>query len=157
MLQLGQPIRKALAPAKETCGSGIAMRVYLASGFRQRFVLRRAAVWLMLHDHEIISTWIWIEERPRREAQDFDTFAREIAEKNLLELWKADVVIIDADGIASDNSGGVHTELGFALGAGKRTILVGQKGNTFHWLREIEKFPTWSALFRGFSCAAKAL
>ena len=133
------------------------MRVYLASGFRQRFVLRRAAVWLMAHGHEIVSTWIWIEERPSREDLDFGTFAREIAEKNLCELWQADIVIVDADGIAPDNSGGVHTELGFAIGARKRIILVGPKGNTFHWLREIEKFPTWLALFRGFSCAVEAL
>lgn len=133
------------------------MRVYLASGFRQRFVLRRAAIWFMAQGHEIVSTWIWIDERPNREDLDFDTFARKIAEKNLLELWQADIIIIDSDGIASDNSGGVHTELGFALGARKRIILVGQKGNTFHWLREIEKFSTWLALFKGFSCEAEAL
>lgn len=133
------------------------MRIYLASGFRQRFILRRAAIWLMAHGHEIVSTWIWIEERPSREDVDFDTFAREIAEKNLKELWQAETIIIDSDGIALDNSGGVHTELGFALGAQKGIILVGPRGNTFHWLPCIETFPTWLALFRDFSCGVEAL
>lgn len=127
------------------------MRIYLASGFRQRLILRRAAIWLMTHGHEIVSTWIWLEERPNREDGDFDVFACDIAEKNLYELRHSDVVIIDADGIAPDNSGGVHTELGFALGARKRAILVGPRGNTFHWHQEVERFPTWSDLFRGFS------
>lgn len=111
----------------------------------------------MAHGHEIVSTWIWLDDRPEREESSFDHFARFIAQKNVVELEIADAVIVDSDGIAPDNSGGVHTELGFALGARKRTILVGPMGNTFHWLREIEKFSTWPDLFRGFSCEAKAL
>ncbi len=123
------------------------MKIYLASGFRRRYVLREVAKKLQKKGHEIVSSWIWLDTRPRRTDAGFERFAREIAQRNLLEMASADAIIIDSWGIAPENHGGVHTELGYALGAGKVLFLIGPRGNTFHWLPGIMQFPDWEFLF----------
>lgn len=123
------------------------MKFYLASGFRQRWVLRRAAVALSFRGHEVVSSWIWLEDRPDRSDEDWREFAEAIAVRNLTELRLADAVIVDAYGIAPDNNGGVHFELGHAIGASKPVYLIGPRGNTFHWLPQIAWANSWEAFF----------
>lgn len=126
------------------------MKIYLASGFRRRYTLRKAADELRQRGHEIVSSWIWLDTRPHRTDPEFQKFAKEIAERNLREMELADAIIIDAWGIAPENNGGVHTELGYALGANKLLFLVGPRGNTFHWLPQIKRFRLWELLLRDF-------
>ncbi len=123
------------------------MKIYLASGFHHRHELRWAAQKLTARGHDVVSSWIWIDERPERGASSYEEFARNIAEHNLQDLLKADAIIVDAHGIREGNHGGVHTELGFALGAGLALYLVGPRENTFHWLPRIMQFPNWEFLF----------
>ena len=59
---------------------------------------------------------------------------------NFDELRRADAVIIDMRGVGEGNHGGTHTELGLALAWGKRIFLIGEMGNTFHWLPQVELF-----------------
>lgn len=124
------------------------MKIYLASGFRRRYVLRHVAEELQQQGHEIVSSWIWLDTRPHRKEEAFEEFAQRIAEQNIRELAEADALIVDAWGIAPENHGGVHTELGYALGADKQTFLVGPSGNTFHWLLQVQKFQSWEGLLR---------
>lgn len=133
------------------------MKIYLASGFRRRYTLRKAASELTGKGHEIVSSWIWLNTRPQRTETEFDQFALEIAQQNLRELVAADVIIVDSWGIAPENHGGVHTELGFALGADKVLLLVGPRGNTFHWLPQIAQFQDWEFLLRDFPSSEKRL
>ncbi|KKM88420.1 hypothetical protein LCGC14_1258950 [marine sediment metagenome] len=123
------------------------MKIYLASGFHYRQVLRRVAAKLKARGHEVVSSWIWIEERPERGSMAYFEFAKEVAAMNLVDLKKADAIIVDGHGIREGNHGGVHTELGFALGTGLSTYLVGPRSNTFHWLPEIMQFQDWDFLF----------
>ncbi len=123
------------------------MKIYLASGFHHRQVLRRVAAKLEARGHEVVSSWIWIDERPERESMAYFEFAKEVAAVNLVDLKTADAIIVDGDGIREGNHGGVHTELGFALGSGMSIFLVGPRSNTFHWLPEISQFPSWEFLF----------
>lgn len=124
------------------------MKIYLASGFRQRFVLRQAALALSMRGHEVVSSWIWLEGRPNRGDDTFESFAVDIARRNLQELREAGALIVDSQGIASDNSGGVHFELGHAIGEGKQVYLVGPPGNTFHWLPQIARAEDWEQFFQ---------
>jgi len=123
------------------------VKIYLASGFHHRYVLRRVAAKLTARGHEVVSSWIWIDERPERGSMAYMEFAKEVAAVNLVDLKKADTIIVDGHGIREGNHGGVHTELGFALGAGMAVFLVGPRSNTFHWLPEISQFPSWEFLF----------
>ncbi len=123
------------------------MKIYLASGFRHRFVLRGVADSLVEMGHKVVSSWIWIDERPERNSVLYEAFAKRVAARNRFDLVNADVVIVDAWGISKENHGGVHTEFGFALGAGKGVYVVGPRANTFHWLPEVTQFPDWKFLF----------
>lgn len=122
------------------------MKIYLASGFHYREPLRSEAELLQQKGHEIVSSWIWLEGRPDRGDLEFDNFAVGIAALNIEELEKSDCVIVDGFGIREGNSGGVHFELGWAVGAGRRAILVGPRGNTFHWYDGVERYSEWGQL-----------
>ncbi len=41
------------------------------------------------------------------------------------------------------NRGGRHVEYGIALANRSRVIVVGHRENIFHWLPQVEFFPTW--------------
>lgn len=124
--------------------------MYLASGFHQRRQLRELAKSIQqlkaYAPYEICSSWIWVEGRPERGQPDWDEFAREIAYKNIIDLETADILIVDAMGIAADNNGGVHTELGYCLARSIPIFLVGQRGNTFHWMPNIRQVNSYKEL-----------
>src|SRR3990172_8523835 len=109
------------------------MKIYLASGFSHRYTLREEADHLQMIGHEIVSRWIWLEDRPERDQKDWDNFAADIASQNLEDLLAAELLIVDSNGIRPTNNGGVHFELGFAY-CRARTVLIGAKGCTFHLL-----------------------
>lgn len=122
--------------------------VYLASGFHWRENLRELAHKLIEKKYTICSSWIWLEERPLREDTNWDKFASDIAHINYVDLLIANIIVVDARGIKSDNKGGAHTELGFGLGKGIPVFLIGPKGNTFHWLSRITKVESEEELIR---------
>lgn len=124
------------------------MKIYLASGFSHRYILQEEAEHLRLLGHEITSSWIWLEGRPSREDPGFQAFAEEIAARNVSELTQSGWVIVDANGIRPSNNGGVHFELGWAIGAGRRAVLIGPRGNTFHWFHGIERHEDWKSFYR---------
>lgn len=114
-------------------------RVYLASGFNRRWALRLLANALEKKGIEVCSRWIWIENRPDREDGDWEGFAEVIAESNLYDLQRADILVIDAKGIRETNKGGVHSELGFFLAKKRPIYLIGERSNTFHWLPQVKQ------------------
>ncbi len=123
------------------------MKIYLASGFHYRFVLRKVAEKLEAQGHAVVSSWIWIDERPDRGSALYEAFAKRVAARNRFELQEAEALIVDSWGISTQNHGGVHTELGIALALHKAIYLVGPRSNTFHWLPEITQFMDWEFLF----------
>lgn len=115
------------------------MRIYLASGFSWRYRLRELSGKLQLKNHEITSSWIWIDERPERTHPFWDEFAKAIAASNLIDLHRSNCLVIDARGIRTDGNGGAWSELGFALAKDWPIYLLGPKTNTFLWSEGI----TW--------------
>lgn len=113
--------------------------VYLASGFHWREHLRLLAQKLIMRNYRICSSWVWLEERPIRVDPKYDEFAYRIANSNVIDLLIADILIVDARGIAPDNSGGVHFELGFAIAKNIEVYLIGNRTNTFHWLDDVKR------------------
>lgn len=120
------------------------MNIYLASGFRQRFMLRKLCDMIYSAGMAVTSSWIWIDERTERGQDDWDRFASQISQLNFNELGESNALIVDSRGIIDSNNGGVHTELGFALARGWPIVLVGERGNTFHWLPQIHQVSTYA-------------
>jgi hypothetical protein len=67
--------------------------------------------------------------------------AVQAATKNLADLFRARVTIVFTR--TPSTSGGYHTELGLALGAAKRVIIIGPPLNVFHVLPVIEHYDTF--------------
>lgn len=122
------------------------MRIYLASGFNRRYHLRTLAESLIDIGHEIISRWIWIEERPERESNNWQEFAQNIAIANLMDLRQAEIIIVDAYGIRETNNGGTSTELGYGIAKDLPIYIIGEMRNTFSHLEHIIKVNDYSAL-----------
>jgi len=112
----------------------VTIYAYLASGFRQRSKFRELAKELSKLKIETCSSWIWVKDRPGRSTKDWDFFADKIASKNIIDLTLADILIVDTEGIAQSNHGGTHFETGFMFARHKPVFIVGERGNTFHWL-----------------------
>lgn len=79
------------------------------------------------------------------------------AEQDWNDLMAADTCISFTEPSRSSNTrGGRHVELGAALAAGKRVIVVGHRENVFHCLPQVEFFRTWqecSQTIVPYSCA----
>ena len=109
------------------------LRIYLASGFNWRHNFRALAKNIEAKGHTITSSWIWIDERPERDSEDWDNFAQRIAASNLIDLSRSDTLVIDTRGIRPEGNGGADSELGFAIAKGWPIYLIGDKRNTFLW------------------------
>lgn len=70
--------------------------------------------------------------------------AEVMALRDLDAIDRAELVIID--GTSPSSSGGYQTELGYALGKGKRIILIGSATNIFMSLVR-ESYDTWEEFY----------
>lgn len=114
------------------------MNIYLASGFHRRTNLRALTTDLIANGHSVTSSWVWLNERPARETEEWPEFAKKIAGQNLIDLIKSDTLVIDTNGISDNNHGGVHTELGWFIAKDLPIYLIGDNlQNTFMTLPSI--------------------
>lgn len=125
-------------------------KIYLASGFHWRDHLRDLAKRLEAKRHWVVSEWIWLEERPERRDDDYAQFAQRIAGQNIIDLLRADAIVVDMQGVTNTNHGGVHFETGFMVARGKPVYVVGMKSTTFHWLPEIFHVPDYETLLEKY-------
>jgi len=122
-------------------------RIYLAARY-SRFpeMVVRAKVLTDL-GHVITSRWIRGDHDIRAHGQsEADRFLPLWAQEDWEDLLAADLCIsfTEPPGEAPGRSrGGRHCEHGIALATGKRVIVVGYRENVFHWLPQVEYFPTW--------------
>lgn len=113
------------------------MNLYLASGYSWRPNLLNLKQLLEAQGHVVVSRWLRFIERPERYSHDWQEFALMVARENLEDLQRTEGLIVDSRGIRKENNGGVHTELGFALARNLPIFLIGERGNTFHWLPQV--------------------
>lgn len=100
--------------------------------------LRPEANRVWAQGHEITGTWLQEVKKPA--GMSDDTFKRKLAIKDLCEVARADLIILDN----RRSSGGKNAEWGFGLGEfqHKQLWLIGEPTNVFHYLAD-EKFATW--------------
>lgn len=76
-----------------------------------------------------------------------DDYLIEHAAKDISEISEGDTIILfTQDPKLPFCRGGRMHEFGYAHAAGKRCIVVGPRENIFHYLPNVEVFPTWEAL-----------
>jgi hypothetical protein len=114
------------------------MKIYVAGSFVDQKRLRAEASKLWDLGHEITGTWL--NEIPRNQHISEQEHRKKVALKDLVELAKADMVILDN----RISSGGKNTEWGAALFEfhNKLLWLVGEESTVFHALAD-RRFDTW--------------
>lgn len=108
------------------------MTVYLAHTYGMRAYLRERVVPLVeAAGHSVTSAWIWDDTR----GPGGDMSRDQAAAADLADLEKASTFLM----FTAFTSRGKHIELGYAVRAGKRIILVGedQTSSVFYYLPNI--------------------
>lgn len=115
------------------------LAIYLASDFHHREKLKELGKELRNKGFRVVSNWIYLTSRPDRNSKEWEEFAKNIAATNMMDLLRADILVIDAKGISDTNNGGSSFEFGFALARGNDVYIIGDMKNTFSWLPQVIK------------------
>jgi nucleoside 2-deoxyribosyltransferase len=119
------------------------LKVYVASHDQNTAIIIADAI--RDAGHKIVSTWL---EEDMTAPLTASCRAR-IAAKDLREIRKADVLVLEAAPVGCHVPGGKHVELGYALALGKTVLVVGRKENIFHWHDDVHVFAsTYEAVAR---------
>ena len=125
--------------------------VYLSGQFEDGPVLRKVRDDLVRTGFRVSSRWLDDESSvpatagAHREGAAARLAA--IAHQDIQDIHAADVVVVFNPPEARNvGRGGRHVETGYALALGKKVIIVGARGNVFHWLPEITVVDDWSGL-----------
>lgn len=115
------------------------MKIYIAGTFTDQQRLRGIGTQVWELGHEITSTWLQEVKKP--EMMDEPAFKRKLALKDLCEVARADLLILDN---SQQSSGGKNAELGFSLAQFQHQLvwLVGEPTNVFQYLAD-RTFRTW--------------
>lgn len=135
-------------------------RIYLAARYSRWHELTDYAQQLRAYGYVITSRWLegrsslssegLSEEAPLEQRASF-------ALQDWEDLMSADVCVSFTESPRSSNTrGGRHVEMGAALAAQKRVIVVGHRENVFHCLPQVEFYRTWQECFQAlvpYACA----
>lgn len=125
--------------------------IYLSGQFEDGLTLCDVRSELRASGYVVTSRWLDAAAAGPATAQaDGDGAAARlagIARQDFEDIVSADVVVVfNPPEACSVGRGGRHVETGYALALGKRVVLVGARGNVFHWLPEVTLVPDWTAL-----------
>lgn len=118
------------------------MRVYVASKYQNKDLVRKHVLKLKEAGFEITSTWHREPYAPNVQLDEIsDAKLRRIAKRDIVELEAADAILV----LSHDclvGRGGMWWEFGYAYAQNKRTILIGEKVVIFAHLPTVENYPT---------------
>lgn len=125
--------------------------LYLSAQFEDAPVLRDARARLTALGYTVTSRWLDAGTAVPATAQADDAGAGErlaaIAVQDLEDIRAADIVVVyNPPEACAVGRGGRHVETGFALALDKPIVVVGARGNVFHWLPSMTVVKDWTAL-----------
>jgi len=125
--------------------------LYLSAQFEDAPVLRDARARLAALGYTVTSRWLDAGTAVPATARADDAGAGErlaaIAIQDLEDIRAADVVVVyNPPEACAVGRGGRHVETGFALALDKPIVVVGARGNVFHWLPAIALVSDWAEL-----------
>ena len=107
------------------------MKFYLSSRYGRIHEMQAMAAWLRNQGHTVTSTWLDGDESLDTDTPSHDV-AREWAFADIEDIRAADCLVAFTEQPQSPWSrGGRHVELGYAMGMGKSTVVVGPLENIF--------------------------
>lgn len=106
------------------------MKIYIASHSKEESL---ALADKLRGRHEIVSRWIYGDFGPT--ASYSDTDKARIAEEDVLDVLSCDCLVLIAGN--EKYTGGKFVELGIAMGARKRVIVMGRRENMLIWHPDI--------------------
>jgi hypothetical protein len=124
-------------------------KIYLAARYSAQQKMRGVRDVLTGLGFEVTSSWIDVDDHgvdgigPDEMNTDPERCAPH-AQLDVGDVLRADTVIVFTQWPSS--TGGRHVELGIALGAEKKVIVVGRRENIFQTLPQIDWYPDWSQL-----------
>ena len=130
-------------------------KVYLAAKFSRYIEMQEIAEWLKSYDYAVVSTWhspehLHINARKDPNGRGTVEERGEWAEKDLDDLYIADIIVSFTDGPHEVSRGGRHVEYGAGLVLDKLMIVVGDKEHIFHELADYH-FPSKAEFFSAVS------
>lgn len=124
--------------------------VYLAPRHSRRTEMEAYIADLKEHGLQVYAGWI-TNPYPASETSLLTTpaVASYLALADMQEIGRADTVFVFSEppGVRP-NRGGRHVEFGYALGLGKRIIVIGPRENVFHCLSGIYLYADWPEFTR---------
>jgi len=125
--------------------------VYLSGQFEDGPALQRQRDDLTGRGIRVTSRWLEGETfiAATASADEAGAAARlaAIGRRDIEDIHSADVVVVfNPREAANIGRGGRHVETGYALALGKQVIVVGVRGNVFHWLPEVTVIDDWDRL-----------
>ncbi len=124
------------------------MRIYIAARYGRRTDAAALGKELAAAGHEITARWL-----TGIHGQDDGNMSRwgEFALDDVQDMDRADVLIaLTEPPTDAHPRGGRHVELGYALGTGKRIVLIGPRENVFCHLPGIVQYPDLMAFRRAW-------
>lgn len=127
--------------------------IYLAARYARHPEMREYAAQLTALGHRVTSRWIYGALDAINSDPGIDK--AEYALQDLDDIRRSDLFVAFSEDSAAHglpgNTGGRHVELGVAIAARTRIILVGPRENVFCWLPGIQHEPTWAACLAALS------
>ncbi len=104
------------------------MRVYIAAPYPLRDMAQALMRRVEGAGHTVTSTWL----------TSYDRMTNEFACLDLADVRRADVLLaLSPSEWLDKGTGGRHVEFGYALALNKPIVLIGERGNIFHYLSDV--------------------
>lgn len=138
------------------------MKFYLAARFSRHPEMQGIRDVLAVLGHEVTSRWIdqhggaQLESAAQAALNSDPESVAHFGQHDLEDIDAADAVVSFTFEGGTGGKGGRHVEHGYALGRGKRVIVVGARENIFHTLPEVEHYPDWSQFVIALTQSAAA-
>lgn len=136
-------------------------RVYLAARYSRRLELCDYRAALIAHGVTVTSRWldgghqldaagVPINDDGERRFEAGDPAVNHLrahfAHEDLADVLAADTLLAFTEPPrASPSRGGRHVELGIALAADMRVVVIGPRENVFCWLPQVEHYEAWQS------------
>lgn len=115
------------------------MKVYLAARYSRKKEIKSLVPILLENGIHVTSRWLQESGSETAHLHEFTPkFCRQTAYIDLEDINEADTfVFFSEDPTIGTPRGGRHTEFGYALGMGKRLVVIGGEENIFHYLPQV--------------------
>jgi predicted alpha/beta hydrolase len=125
--------------------------IYLAARYHRYPELQGYAQRLEALGYPVTSRWIRGDHEHRAHGlAETDLYLPQWAHEDYEDLMAAQMVVSFTEGPGTSpgrSRGGRHVEMGLALASYKACVVIGYRENVFHWLPQVDFYPTWEEFY----------